>query len=413
MEERTLTEVIRDLLKRSNEKQFFLENLPDLPARQALQKELIAFLPEADRYDVADDARFWRLILHVRMSIDARRAEDYESGMMDLARTIERAILGAGTSVPAQDPVPPADGVADAGDAGEPQAPGVPVAPMSVPGPSPELPDGLSRGTDRLLFRDERAGVIGFAPGLLLPAPPPAAPSRDLSAWLAGEMSDAMCFGVRLSQAAVEAMVIDSETEMLTDAEAFFARPGMSPRMMADVFPGYGDWVLERAQEEGLPDLSRGAFHRLRASLEAVIRREHPDRPARLHAAGAELVIGPRMAAILETADRLEALYLAETGEDGPHRPDQDLRGSFSPEGRLRRGDVMVRAASCHVLAGFPMAAAVTLALVEMRSAQVLRRTPEADRDTVFRDFDRMFFEDCRAPLDRYMICENELTPGP
>ena len=395
---------IRQALHRVRDLDRIAARIADPQVRERIRGVYVDAVPAIGRLDLAQEKHFERMIAGIRMTLD--RSESYEADLDRLAVLVDTAIQGGATtdapSAAPEDPAPPPL-------AGAPATPAAP-APHTSPEPDAQsIPP--SSGASLQLFRSTRPVPATFLPALLAPPPQPEAPVRALVSWLSGERPGPRGLAIAIEESDGMPALADLEIDLRADPASFLKTRGVKPPVDPVIMVGYGDRLHDMAISEGF-ETDPSIDSAIVAACERAIERLDPDQPAQLAAVRARLEIGVELRRCFAAVVTLEREFLAETDRDAEPPQPQWPYASIHPERALRPGDALDRAFTCHLVAGYPMDAALAVGILEFRQAQVLRLAGGWDADWTGEDFDENFFAHCRQGLDRYMM-EPEPMPEP
>lgn len=382
------------------------EAIPDPDLRRSVCAHY-ASLPFMPFMDLANDKHFGQALIGIRMHFNT--LDDFESKMDDLALAVARAIdaslegKGAETLPPENLQDAPREAGAKIGAAGkEVKSPTAPTAGGSPSG-AIALTDPYPKSSIALFKRKPGSADI-FLPALLAPPPPGTSGPGNLLRWLEGDPEASGGISILLRGKAWMAKVPDLEIDLTADTASFLSASGVKRSLDEEMFSAYGIW----AQEEAARDMRAFSFAdaaAVKRACEKVIEVYFPEHPGALSALDASLAMSTEAMAMISFAQDLEAHYFEDVDpEMEAIRQDQDLISSTHPDRSFRRGLILDQAFARFFVASMPFNAALGLSIVEMRDAQASRLAGGWGSDQLVRNFDQLFFEDCRRPLSEFIL---------
>lgn len=287
-------------------------------------------------------------------------------------------------------------------DSVERHMPAAPVKKTAPPAPLEPQAEKTSLGDQVRLRLFEDAGSNTSVPLISLLVPPPSCKDKDaLERWINADPSGtgvAIC----LNSEKWMTQATDLEIEIYNDPEGVLSSLPTRQPLDEEMFAPLGQWVRQemalQARDPGEEDLLC-----LKEAFEKVIQAYAPDHPGNLRQNEAEIVLSEDAGHMISFARDLEAHFLLDADpEMEPHLGEQHLLSSARPDRAFLANHVLMQAVGKFLVASVPLDAALGLSLIEMRDAQLRRRLNEGD-DNVEK-FDDLFFEDCRRPLESFIV---------
>lgn len=357
----------------------------DLPDTTAAAREMVWVLKSAHDRDTSEELmrRAMGLVLDL-VTGPAARDPSHRSEAAPDREAPERAVERRPTAAPAA----PVDRALAA------------QAVRAAPGYDPDGPFVIPDRVVRFGAQGETLAAPLFAPDpsfrgagpvrvpSALPPPPETSDPDLVRGWLRGVPAFPDALGVRagLLDGGDPGDLMEIEAEFHTDPAAalrLYKAAGPVPDGTADAA-----WCVRLGRDVGRYGVTHErAVERLAAALREQVRQGPADRSDPLVRNGAVLIVREELAEAVCGLIDAEAEYLAD-GPQEAHGPDQNLLGSFSPDGDLARGRCLERALVLHLSAGAPMGGAMRQSLAEFRIAQALRENPQAPVDALNRRFD-------------------------
>lgn len=439
-------EHIRGILHRFHGIDEIVARIPGVEIRNRIRELEGGEIPGASQLVMSRDDHFAKMLVMIRHGYD--RTADYHAALTRLATILDQAMSLSGApqgatpqsttpksattqgatpqgATPERDP--PAPG--RPGPGSSPASPPVPLRVQTSPGQKADgpVPDGdadrpaAQRPGDeasdplRIFAGRPESEVIALA-ALLPPPPPQGCPDSALLTWISGSPWSPRALGLSYAPDALRRLPAGADdilTEMEIDLHAnptgFLSEHGARPRIIADAYPGLGDWLVRQASQDGSVFGDPHA-RALRAAFESIVDLFAPTHAGQLATIHAALRPGPELALGIALAIDLECAFLSDVDPDDEPPSRQIPNGSIHPERRLEPGIVLRSALAAHLLAGHPLDAALAVSLLELRQAQVLRACGGFMAAMPCDDFDSRFLDDCRSPVDAYMM-DPEPTP--
>ena len=348
-------------------------------------------IPGIEMLDMEKDKHFAQMLIAIRMRFNQSR--DFEGDLDRLTLRVDRMMHGAPEEA-LEDDIP-----AD-------------TTPASPPGQGAETSPELSTApaTGRMALFSQDAGQVDlFIPALLPPPPGKGCSLQDLTQWLSGAPVGDGGIAIAFDGDAWFAEVTDLEIELSADPDAFLSMRGVKRRLESDAFGDCAAWLtqISKAEAREFSHEDQGAVH---VACETVIRQFFPKHPPALGALRAQLVLSPALKSAITFARDLEAAFLEDCDpEEEAMRPPQNPLASAHPDHGFLGAHLLEHAFARHFVASIPMTAALGTCLIEMREAQARRLGGGWECEKLVNNFDELFFEDCRTPLDAFIL-EDEVA---
>lgn len=196
----------------------------------------------------------------------------------------------------------------------------------------------------------------------------------------------------------------DFEVDLYNDPENFLSLRSVKKPLDESMFRMYGDWVRENSSD--YPDsLDENILENVRECFEFIIAKYFPSHPGFLSKSSAEIILSEDSCRMISFACELESQFLQDCDPDEENmKSDQDYLSSAHPARSIVSGHILKQAFGRFLVASMPIDAALGISLVEMRDAQLQRIAGEEAEKNIAKNFDELFFDDCRRPLESFIV---------
>lgn len=247
---------------------------------------------------------------------------------------------------------------------------------------------------------------------LLPPPPPEGAKEMALVDWLGGRPWHPLTLGMSFADGTVDLdEMMEIEREVLLGSSALLKREDIRGPQDPDRAAEHAKFLIAMSDHLGEGVERDGLEARIDTACRSVLDRYWKTEARVMRAMGARFTVGAEALQVCAAALDVER-FLIGTGIEGR---DTIPLGTPAPDGAIRPGHVLERAAALHLSgrAGIPLAEALCDALVEIRWAQAMREFGDDDAVPLQR-CENLFHKDFQAPLTAYrQVREVEEVPEP